>query len=77
MKITITPETETEMAAMQSVSLAGLQSVAVVGVTYEGGVLRRPISHSYGDPLDLMRELAALQYHLTQHQLAADAANVP
>lgn len=62
MKVTITPETEAEKATTQETTCAGLTSVAVMGVAYEGDVLRRPYRYSYGDLEDLMSELFPMAF---------------
>lgn len=68
MKVTIEPDLEEEEGVETRV-FTGLQSLAVVGVSYEGGVIRIPMSHSHlGDSLDLLRELPILRYRLEQLQ---------
>lgn len=57
MKITIEPETELEKQEIRTTTVAGLKSVAVIGVAYDADVLRQPYSFSYGDLRDLMREM--------------------
>lgn len=74
MKVTVTPETDAEKAKTQGVTFAGLRSVAVVGVAYEGDVLRRPYPYSYGDLPDLMREFPVMALDMALAIIAADSA---
>lgn len=64
MKVTIEPETETEKAETQGATYAGLKSVAVIGLAYEGEVLRRPYRFSYGDLEDLIGELLPVAFNM-------------
>lgn len=75
MKITITPETDAERAKTRTVSVVGLRSVAVIGVVYDGDVIRQPYSTSYGDVEDLLRELSVVRFRLEQALVKAEDDN--
>lgn len=63
-KITIEPETDAERAKTKGAIYAGLASVAVIGIDYEGDVLRRPYRYSFGDLEDLMREFLPMAFDM-------------
>lgn len=66
MKVTIEPETDVEKKTTEGAAYVGLSSVAVMGLAYEGEVLRRPYHYSYGDLLDLMREFPVMLFEMGQ-----------
>ena len=66
MKVTVEPETEAEKAETQGGTYVGLASVAVIGVTYEGDVLRRPYRYSFGNLEDLMREFFPMVFDMNR-----------
>ena len=74
MKITIEPETEREKQQTEPRVFTGLRSVAVIGIAYEGDVLRRPCPYSYGDLRDLMREFPVMALDMAFAIIAADGA---
>lgn len=77
MKVTIAPETEAEKKTTKGATYVGLASLAVIGITYEGDVIRTPMSYAYTgtDIHELRRELPVLDYHLILHQLRKDTAD--
>lgn len=64
MKVTIEPETDAEKAATKGATYAGLKSVAVIGLDYEGDLLRRPYRYSFGGLEDLMREFLPMAFDM-------------
>lgn len=73
MKVTVEPETEAEKKETRGATFVGLTSVAIIGIAYEGELLRRPYPYSYGDLRDLMREFPIMGLDMALAIIAADS----
>lgn len=75
MKVTIEPETDDERTKAKPRTYTGLNNLALVALTYENDVLRKPTYHTHGDLIDLMREMGPLYYLMLRRQLAIDTTD--